>query len=660
MKKVQNAMLILMSLLLALSLFSGCAPAAEAPEETPAATEAPAISEAPAASKGLYTAGTYTAEGAGRNGPIVVEVTFSENAIESVQVVSHSETAGIGDAPIEHIPALVTEHQSLQIDAVTGATLTSNALLSAIESCVEQSGGDVEALKAVVIETHAGDPVDKTADVIILGGGGAGMAAAVTAAQQGASVIVVEKAAALGGNTVRSGGYMNAATETRKKANMTEGQIQDVKDIIALEPLNDAMARWQETVSQQLQEYLDSGVTYLFDSPELHALQTYKGGDFLAKPELIEAMCAGAPETFDWMTSLGFDWRDYSVAVIGSLWPRAQMSQTYKSGIGFIDIYTNTIEKESLPVEILTEVAGEELIVEDGRVTGARASGADGTPYTFHANKGVILATGGFSANVEMRQKYNTQWETLDASIPTTNSPTITGDGIVMAEAIGANLIGMDKIQLLAIADPETGALDAHVGDATSICVNKEGKRYVNETERRDVLAAAALRQTDGIFFIISSTQNDDLDENGYNSYGLHIDDLVAAGEVYRADTLEELATQIGCDPATLVESVKKFNEAVTSGYDPEFGRTVFNTHALIEDFGPYYACPRSPAVHHTMGGVDVDIQTRVLRADGTGIEGLYAAGEVTGGTHGSNRLGGNAITDALTNGRKAGLAVIK
>lgn len=190
--------------------------------------------------------------------------------------------------------------------------------------------------------------------------------------------------------------------------------------------------------------------------------------------------------------------------------------------------------------------------------------------------------------------------------------------------------------------------------------VNKEGKRYVNETERRDVLAAAALKQTDGIFYIISSTQNNDLDENGYNSYGLHIDDLVAAGEFYRADTLEELAQQLGMDPAVLVESVKKFNEAVSSGYDPKFGRTVFNTHALIEDFGPYYACPRSPAVHHTMGGVRVDVDTHMLREDGSWIAGLYAAGEVTGGFHGTNRLGGNAIADCLPNGRIAGLTVVE
>ncbi len=607
-----------------------------------------------------YTPGVYEGTGAGRNGDIVVSVTFSETAIESIEVVSHTETAGIGDTPIERIPGEIVKYQSLAVDAVTGATLTSDGIVAAVADAVTKAGGDAEALKQVEIQQEVSDAqVDKTADVIILGGGGAGMAAAVAAAEKGASVIVVEKTAALGGNTVRSGGYMNAATYTAQSNGMTEGQMETVMELATEEPKNDTQAKWQATVLEEVEAYKASGATYLFDSPSLHALQTYKGGDYEAIPELIENMCMNAPETFEWLKEMGFDWRDYSVAVIGSLWPRAQMSQTYKSGIGFIEVFTNQIAAKNLDVEILYEVQATDLTVDGDKVVGAVGKGTDGTTYNFMANKGVILATGGFGANVEMRQKYNTIWADLGENIPTTNSPAITGDGIVMAEAVGAGLIGMEKIQLLAIADPETGALDAHVGDATSICVNKEGKRYVNETERRDVLAAAALAQTDGIFYIISSTQNSDLDENGYNSYGLHIDDLVAAGEVFRADTLEELAVQIGMDPDVLVDSVKKFNEAVTSGYDPEFGRTVFNTHALIEDVGPYYACPRSPAVHHTMGGVCVDVDTHVLRADGTKIEGLYAAGEVTGGLHGSNRLGGNAITDCLTNGRIAGLTVV-
>ena len=607
-----------------------------------------------------YNAGAYEGTGAGRNGDIVVSVTFSDSAIEAVEVVSHSETPGIGDAPIERIPAEIVKYQSLAVDAITGATLTSDGIVAAVADAVVKAGGDAEALRAVAIEQEVStEQIDKTADVIILGGGGAGMAAAVAAAEKGASVIVVEKTAALGGNTVRSGGYMNAATYTAQNANMTEGQMETVMELATEEPRNEVQAKWQETVLREVEEYKASGATYLFDSPSFHALQTYKGGDYEATPELVESMCLNAPEAFEWLKEMGFDWRDYSVAVIGSLWPRAQMSQTYKSGIGFIEVFTKQIEKENLSVEILYEVQATDLTVTDGRVTGAAGKGADGTTYNFTANKGVILAIGGFSANIEMRQKYNTIWADLGENIPTTNSPAITGDGIVMAEAVGAQLVGMDKIQLLAIADPETGALDAHVGDATSICVNKEGKRYVNETERRDVLAAAALKQTDGVFYIISSTQNDDLDENGYNSYGLHIDDLVAAGEVYRADTLEELAALLGMDPATLTATVDTYNAACDAGEDAAFGKNPEYLDRIGS--GPYYAICGAPYCYTTCGALDINEKYQVLAADHeTVIEGLYAVGTDSMGVLFSEKkayvtFGGAANGWAMTSGYECG-----
>ena len=282
-----------------------------------------------------YNAGAYEGTGAGRNGDIVVSVTFSDSAIEAVEVVSHSETPGIGDAPIERIPAEIVKYQSLAVDTITGATLTSDGIVAAVSDAVVKAGGDAEALRAVAIEQEVStEQIDKTADVIILGGGGAGMAAAVAAAEKGASVIVVEKTAALGGNTVRSGGYMNAATYTAQNANMTEGQMETVMELATEEPRNEVQAKWQETVLREVEEYKASDATYLFDSPSFHALQTYKGGDYEATPELVESMCLNAPEAFEWLKEMGFDWRDYSVAVIGSLWPRAQMSQTYKSGRG--------------------------------------------------------------------------------------------------------------------------------------------------------------------------------------------------------------------------------------------------------------------------------------------------------------------------------------
>ena len=179
------------------------------------------------------------------------------------------------------------------------------------------------------------------------------------------------------------------------------------------------------------------------------------------------------------------------------------------------------------------------------------------------------------------------------------------------------------------------------------------------EDERRDVMAAAILEQTGSCCWLISTKGNNELDENNLNAYGLSLDYLLESGKVYMADTLEELAAQINMDPAALTETIAKFNEAVDKGYDEEFGRTLFAPDSKIEE-GPFYACRRAPAVHHTMGGVEIDSDTRVYNTDGAVIPGLYACGEVTGGIHGANRVGGNAITDAITFGRIAGQSVVE
>lgn len=425
-----------------------------------------------------------------------------------------------------------------------------------------------------------------------------------------------------------------------------------------MEPKDETMKSWQEQLTAEFDAYKKSGAEHLFDSVYLHMLQTYVDGDYVGNPALIQSMCEKAPQTYAWMQDMGFDWKEKSIVIVGSLWPRANMSQTYKSGIGFIEVLKNDADKKAFPIEYDLEVKAEEFIVEDGRVTGVRAVAANGTPYEYKAGKGVVLATGGFGANVEMRVKYNSIWADLGPTVPTTNSPAITGDGILMAQEVGANLVGMDKIQLL-IADPKTGETSTNVGDTTSMYVNQEGHRFVNESERRDVLCAATLEQTNGMMYIISSYQNSRLDENYVNTYGIHVDDLVERGAVYTADTIEELAEQIGMDPATLRKTVDDYNAAIDAGYDELTGRTVFNETAKIEDHGPYFANPRTPAVHHTMGGVEVDVDAHVLDASGNRIPGLYAAGEVTGGFHGGNRLGGNAISEAITTGRLAGNSVI-
>ena len=603
-----------------------------------------------------YQAGVYTATQRGRNGDIVVQVTFTEDAIADIQVLTHEETAGIGDLTIGRIPSQETQYQSLAVDAGASATITSEALLAAIADCVSQAGGDVEALKAKAIEKTAGELVKRSADIVIVGGGGAGLAAATAAGEQGASVLVMEKTAGLGGNTKLALGLMNAADPQRQAGlPMTDALKDTVRAYIDMEPKDEYMAGWQQTLRAQFEDYLSSGSETLFDSPEFHMIQTYVDGDYYANPVMVEKMCANALNSVEWLASKGLKWPDTTKTAQGVLWQRAHQASEYKSGLAYVETFTSTIKAENLPVEIVYEVRANELIVdEDGRVVGVKGTASDATPYEFYGEKGVILATGGFSANVEMRQQYNSIWSYLGEGVPTSNSPAITGDGILMAQAVGASLVGMDKIQLLPVADPVTGETNTRVGNGTSPYINKEGKRFVAEDERRDVMAAAILEQTDSVCYLISTDGNNELDENNLNAYGLSLDFLLESGKVYMADTLEELAEQIDLDPATLAETIGKFNEAVDKGYDEEFGRKVFDPGAKIEE-GPFYACLRAPAVHHTMGGVEIDPQTHVYNTEGEIIPGLYACGEVTGGIHGGNRLGGNAITDAITFGRIAG-----
>lgn len=604
-----------------------------------------------------YTTGTYTGTGTGMLDKIEVAVTFDADTITGIEVVSCNDTPGVCDAAVEKIPAEIVKYQSLGVDVATSATFTSNGILEAVADAVNQAGGDVDALKAVPVEKVAGEEVKLSADVVVVGGGGAGLAAALTAAEEGASVIILEKGAAYGGNTILSGGYYQAAhPDYLQYASLTDGQKEEIDRYISLEPKDERMASWQAKVKEQYAEHLAAGHEYLFDSPELHMIQTYDGGDYLGDSELIEMMCYGDVDSMNWLSDHGFTWKKKTVAIVGSIWMRCKASDTYASGQGFINVISDAIQNEKLDVTTVFECRAEHLVKDDaGRVVGVTGvSTVDGTPYTVSANKGVIIASGGFSANVEMRQEYDEIWGNLTEAVPTTNAPTITGDGIVMAKEIGAALIGMGQIQLLPLADPVTGSTSNVIGEGTNMYVNQEGKRFVNESSRRDVLAKAILKQTGSYCYVISTFQNSRMDSDYKNNYHLYLTDLIASGAVVQADTLEELAEKIGCPVDTFVETCTNFNKYVAESNDPECGRVVFPDNAALEMEGPFYACKRAPAVHHTMGGIKVNVKNQALAEDGSVIPGLYAAGEVTGGFHGSNRLGGNAISEVITTGRNA------
>lgn len=612
-------------------------------------------------SKALFKEGTYTAEAEGNGGPVKVEVIFTATEIKDIKILSQTETAGLGDAAIEKIRTSILEGQTLAVDVITGATYSSNAILKAVEDCVKQAGGDVESLKQKSADSKTGEAIEKTADVIVIGGGGAGLAAAASASEDGSTVIVIEKSISTGGNTIRAGGQYNTYDPDRQKnVKMNPSLLNELKGYLDDKPEDYGdFAPSLVTLQGQIKEYLAGDTTVLFDSPELHTIHAYIGGKrtdlqgntITGNYELVTTMTNNSLPTLKWVEGLGAHINDEVGTVLGALWPRSH-SPLEHTGIGYLKPLEDTAVK--LGTEIMLETKAEELIVENGKVTGVKAVKSDGTPVTLKANKGVVMATGGFGANPEMRQKYNTYWPEMPLTMKTTNTPAATGDGIIMGEKIGAQLVGMGFIQLMPSSHPETGSLSGGVwGSAeTQVFVNKDGKRFVNEYAERDVLASAALQQEDQLFYIICDKNTAGISPEGKNVWGDDVEKLVETKSIYRADTLEDLAVQLGMEKNALVDEINKYNSFIDKGVDPEFGKSNFGTKI---ETAPFYATPRSPSVHHTMGGLAIDTSARVLDANNQPIPGLYAAGEVTGGIHAGNRLGGNAITDIIVFGKIAG-----
>ena len=310
---------------------------------------------------------------------------------------------------------------------------------------------------------------------------------------------------------------------------------------------------------------------------------------------------------------------------------------------------------DELGITVLTNTKATELVEADKKVTGVKATTKDGD-VTFTASKGVVLATGGFGSNIEMRKEYNPE---MDEKILSTCSPGSTGDGIVMAEKLGAATVDMSYIQTYPTCDITSGTL-LYVGDVRlagrSILVNKEGKRFVEELERRDVISKAVTEQTGGVSYMFwdeASMEASGVKEAHPEEY----ERLIKEKHLVKADTIDEAAAFFGIDAETLKKTIADYNQYATDGKDLEF-----NKRGKLVAFGegPYYIMVSQPSVHHTMGGVVINTNAQVLDKDGKAISGLYAAGEVTGGIHGTNRLGSDAIADITVFGRIAGEQVSK
>jgi fumarate reductase flavoprotein subunit len=591
-------------------------------------------------------AGVYIIDVTG-NKPMKVKVTLSKIAITAVEVVSHEETQGLSDVALKEIPIKIIEKQSVGIDTVAGATRTSTAIIKAVTKAIEQAGGIVsefnlaKALGNTNASSESRPPLgtknlptswDMTYDVVVVGGGFAGLAAAYESAMQGSQTLLIDKMPMLGGNSQINGGVY--ASYTSKIADALYKKLN-------LKP----------------------------DTAEKHIEDTIMGGDYMNDPKLVKNLVYGAPYFLNLMLDNGLKVRESITRPGGHYGYR---TYTTINGVG-ADIVavqkrilantSATVMLNTKMVQIYRETTGEQ------RVIGIKVM-TDKGYKNVKAKKGVILATGGFSANIEMRSK---DVPALTADIPTTNHVGATGEGITMAQEIGADTKQMSYIQLYPFADPNNGVLDATAvipfsgPSAGIVYVDVNGKRYVNEGERRDVCARAA--QQSGGFPTFSIFGQEIVEKGGFISDAQLVGGIKAE-RIFKADTLEELVklinahqykdSKINMSAETLINTIKTHNGYVKDGNDPDFKKKIDKGVMLTIEKGPYYAVPQWPSVHHTMGGLTINERTEVQDIWGKVIPGLFAAGEVTGGVHGTNRLGSNAIPDASVHGTIAGHVAAK
>lgn len=537
----------------------------------------------------------------GKNGLIEVELYIENEELKHIEVLQHSETPGFDQAMIEIIDEIMMKH-SLDVDFISGATETSEGILLAIKDAASKSQTPLFNTK----ETQKAQRIE--CELLIIGGGGAGFSAAIEGLSLGfTDVRILEKMPFGGGNTRMSGGEFAVAKN-----------------------------------ALQIQKGIE-------DSNELFFQDIYEGGGKLGKPELIHLIVDHGLENLSWLKeTIGVEYKNtlswyggHSVA--RTLWPQGD-------GAKLIDLLIQKALKLGVQIDYNTR-AYEFILDESGKVIGVKASYNNET-IEYIATDGVILTTGGFGANVEMRMKYDTQWLKLDETIPTTNSPAATGDGIVMAEKIGANLIGMEYIQLYPINNPATGNyyyMDYARIISSAILVNEEGYRFVDEKETRNNISKAILNQTNSTAYeIVGQSVIEEL--HLAEDYS---DELLRGMEqgVIIMGTLEECANHFNLPYNTLLNTLEHYNSMAEVGIDTDFGRYQ-QLEPINDDL--YLMFSSIVSVHHTMGGVEINEHAQVLDIEGKIIPGLYAAGEVTGGIHGDNRLGTLSIPDTVTFGRIA------
>lgn len=583
------------------------------------AQETTAAATAASEEAGIYTPGTYTGTAAGKNGDVKVEVTFSANAIDSVKVVEHSETAGISDGAIENIPAAIVENQSLAVDTVSGATVTSDAILKAVADAVAQAGGDVEALKNAAAPAGEKEAKELSADVIVVGGGGAGMAAATRLAQLGKSVILVEKSGFLGGAISVSGGN-------------------------------------QVVMGSQLQ--IDNGVAD--DSVESMVADFEANGANKNNKEILTLFAENVGATTDWLVaSCGITFEE-GLHQLGEYSHNRELAYT-GGGAGFAEAMRKAVEEAG--VQVLLNTKAESLIADNGTVTGVKAASSD-ADYTLTAGD-VVLATGGYGANKDM---LTDEMKSALYYGPASS----TGEGIQMAQAVGAQTANMEygKRYPNGIEVSEGMAKSTIAGNIvgwtmSAILVNKDGNRVVNEKASNRTILEEELKQEGGELYLLLDAETfeawkaklapagiSDADIEKYLEANGTTTPVFANGE-----TLEEAAAAAGINADNLKATVEKYNGFVAKGSDDDFGRAATYLTKTIGE-GPYYIVEQKPRFATTMGGLVINTSMQVLNEAGEPISGLYAAGENCGQVMGDDSPSGANNAWALTSGKLAADAI--
>ena len=598
---------------------------------------------------GCSTGKTYTGEAFGhdKENPVKVTLTIKDKTITKVEVDASHETNGIGSKAAETMPGAIVAANSLEVDGVSGATQTSKAIIEAATAALKQAGLEPSDLVSKNTSTTKAKDIEETVDVVVVGAGGAGMTAAITATDAGKKVIVVESQPIAGGNSVRSTGGMNAAkTPYQDKNEFKEAAGVEKTLATAAEKFADnaTITALAATVKSQWDAYQANPQGY-FDSVELMELDTLIGGKGKNNPELVKALAENSADAIEWLASIGAEVKNVG-AFGGASVKRIHRPVNADGKVTAVGAYIVPILEKNLQdrnVQFLFDTTANEIIMKDGKAVGIKATGKDGHKVTINA-KSVVIATGGFGANAEMVEKYKPELK----GFATTNAEGAQGQGIDMATAAGAATVDMNQIQIHPTVHIEEDG-NAHLiteglrGDG-AILVNAEGKRFYDEVSTRDKVSAAIIEQTDKSAWLV-------VDQAMVDKSAV-IAGYIKSGYTVTGATYEELAKAMGVDETTFVSTMNTWNQAVEAKSDAEFNRTSFANPLTT---APYYAIKITPAVHHTMGGIAINPKAEVLNEKGEAISGLFAAGEVTGGVHGANRLGGNAVADFTVFGRIAG-----